>query len=103
MKNRLIFLPLSIILTLFSLLIIRVIPTDSIEKVSVFNHINTITFSIDKVKWWENIRGFPFPMISTPVTHNSSSLSDYCGFYNIIFYFILLHFILFIKRNRILV
>ena len=100
MRKILLLLVLSIILTLFSLLIVRVIPFDSIKSINIYNHLNTITISIDNVKWWENIRGFPFPMISTPVIHNSSELSDYSGFYNIIFYFFLSFITYFIYKCR---
>ena len=35
-----------------------------------------MTISLSNVDWGENIRGFPFPIISVPYTHNSSSIPN---------------------------
>jgi hypothetical protein len=91
----------SVILIILSLSFVRVIPDDNNKKIILTSYIKTLTISFYDLKWWENVRGFPYPTTSYPYTHNSPALEDIYLLYNFIFYFVLSYISLYFIEKRV--
>lgn len=91
---------LIIFLVLFSFIIVRVVWVDNDEKITAITSLSTMTISFSNVDWGENIRGFPFPIISVPYTHNSSSIPNIYLGYNVLFYLLLIFIISFLYSKK---
>jgi len=94
---------ISILITILSLFVLRIFPEGHNKEVNSFRNLDILNITPFVINEWENIRGFPLPMISRPYDHNSSSIEEINFIYNFIFYFILIQLInIWIQYKKIL-